>query len=234
MIPRVEITQPAPARAATCADPPKPPPMDVVTLSAGLPDGVYFAGKQLTPWMNFEERIKLTEWECRVLRPARHVEAYQALKARRENESLVVRWEIEGGLPSVPVELWDVREADLEHEHRRYGYLWGACGHVDAYRLLHRLLDEALDHRAMGKSTNPYVERMEVVLTRACAKGNPWVLPARAIRSLAAGYDLRKAAKRLHDLVLVAKTTDVPVEEVLASLGITLSTLLDSTPDPTG
>jgi hypothetical protein len=101
-----------PSAGASCVDAPAAPIIDVVALSAGKPDGVYYAGKRLAPWLTFNERQKLS-WADR---------PDKDLLARRKVESIVLRWTIEGGifadLDKLPDE-WVVARADFLRVVRR-------------------------------------------------------------------------------------------------------------------
>ncbi len=92
----------APDAGASCADAPTTSSIDIVALSAGLPGGVYYAGLRLAPWMSFEDRRMLANLEPLYMRDADDRRArYVDLRKRRTVESIVVRWEIDGGKPGV-------------------------------------------------------------------------------------------------------------------------------------
>jgi hypothetical protein len=221
MFAKAKITNPVPVDAASCLDLAKPASLDVVALSAGRPDGVYYAGQRLAPWMAFDERMKLTTWEHKFLCEAHHEDAYRDLKRRRETESIVVRWEIDGGLPSTPVELWDVRDADFDHELRRYAYLWGReSGHTDANRLGHRLLRDAIDFNGRSVNSNAYIT-LVMELLDALPQDGVWTLPARELVQIVARVDLRQATKLYRKALSEAVEAGIGTAEELAGLGAT-------------
>lgn len=168
-----------PTQPATCLDSSPRCPIDVVGLSVGRSDGIYYAGKRLAPWMTFEERLRLRDVEDRDGRrlPADE-DSYRVLKQRREGESLVVRWEIMDGRPGALTTLWDVREADRDREHRRYVYLWGKHVHVDLARFSGYLLRDAMGEQRL------YDEFYCAMDARVRALPDEWVLSAAEIRHL--------------------------------------------------
>lgn len=87
------------------------PEIDVAALSVGRPDGRYFAGRRLLPWMTSDETRRLAALHYRYhhLR-APWVEAamqaeYDALSHRYASTSVVVSWWIEDGQPGLPTVL---------------------------------------------------------------------------------------------------------------------------------
>lgn len=209
---------------SSCADPPAATaiPVDIATLSVGLPDGVYFAGKRLTEWLPFKERQELRfDLEARADRDSPEKRArYADLRKRRADESIVVRWEIEGGRTSTPEVLADKQE-ELEAGERKpiveCAYIWGSAGHTDVYRLWWTLLHEAL--KALDResdSINPYVDEMGET---AKTFGDEWVLPLKSVCQLIATHDLRVAKGKLERAAEIAQGLDVDVAAVLDATG---------------
>lgn len=207
---------------ASCTDAPPLCPIDVVFLSDGLPEGVYYAGKKLTPWMSFDDRLRLGELESRWARDTPEKQAeYVVLRARRAGESLVVRWTCENGLPSTPHVLLDMHRETSSGSDLRDGlvpraFIWGKepgdRGHIDIWNLTHFLCNDALEpDEARSRSSNNYSEDLDVDVA---AFGDEWLLPRANIRRLIFAHDLRRAKKKYEAALQEAKAAGVNVEQL--------------------
>ena len=221
---------PIPASAgASCADDPVPLPIDVAALSVGRPDGMYYAGRRLTPWMSFDERIELSGIDLSFMRDKR--ERLEELKKRRAAESIVVRWEIEDGRASIPVVLVDMHDESGTQYPRVQtprAFLWGDVGHTDLWRLVHFLLREEIERTERTyRSSNAYTDEMRGALRRATVDDpDQWVLPASAIRTMILEKDLASARAALNALFNEAEAAGVAVgrnsDGSKVSVGVTL------------
>jgi hypothetical protein len=196
---------------ASCADAPLPLPIDVVALSAGLPDGTYYAGKKLTPWMSFEDRLKL-----RWLDPheARRDASARLLWERRAAESIVVRWAIEGGLSGVPTVLRCTREEMGRSIVKAYiwGHEPGDKGHVDVFDLTNFLMRDCT--KECGEDdmrTDRCFEELNVFIG---AFGDEWLLSRAGVRKLMLAERVRKTRALYEHAVNAAKAEGVDVDAI--------------------
>lgn len=216
-----------PDNGASCADAAPPATIDVAALSVGKPDGVYYAGRRLTPWMLFEERVALSRLEPRWARDTPQKQAeYRARFARRTGESVVVRWEIADGRPSAPTTLVHKHEEyDDSHSPRRqvdHAYIWGRSAdgrqHIDVVDLGHRMLADALVSIGKGmESTNPYIDHL--MAGWLDDPGNEWVIPLSAVVQVIRVVNLRKAHVDFVRAERAARDAGVDVDAVLKTAG---------------
>lgn len=194
---------PAPPTATllSCVDPAPVLPIDHVALSLGRPDGLYVAGKQLRPWLTFDERLRMGRLQgergCSFLK-AEDRPVLTALEAASRGESIVVRWSIEGKHASpATVERAPQWGSDNRAE---CSYTWGGPDaegkhHVQVCALVHRLIEWALEAMGRGRdSTNPYYDRVKPLVYEMPAE---WVLPIASVCKLIAVIDRRAAEDRL-------------------------------------
>lgn len=183
----------------SCASPAPAPLIDVASLSRGLADGVYFAGRQLTPWMLFEELCELSTLRYRHgerLSERGDVERRRELLARWQGQSMVVKWAITDGRPSAPEPLRNRYSDGLGDEDAR-PFTWGS-GTAEDSSLVHCLLEEVLDdwHGRHNSSSNDYYHNAE---TLAKGFGPQWLLPRRRIEEVIARRDLLSARRALDE-----------------------------------
>lgn len=186
----------APAGEGTdsCADPPATPPIDVAALSVGMPDGVYYAGRQLTPWMPYKEISELCELRYRHrerMSDRGDRERRETLMARREGQSIVVKWTIERGRPSTPTPVKNRYTDGLGDDTEARAFTWNSGSSEDS-TLTHCLLSEAIEtHDA---SSNDYYHDAAKIVK---SFGETWLLPQRRLQVLIVDKDLRVARARL-------------------------------------
>jgi hypothetical protein len=184
---------------AACGDTPEPPAIDVAALSVGQPDGTYYAGKRLLPWLSFEDRCRIVFRDDRRAPPEN-----EALLAHRAGETVVVRWTIEGGIPSAPDPFPNRYREGNEREYQR-AFIWGTePRHVDVYQLSNALLRDVIPDGQERPGAEGYHDAV-AKLTREF--GDAWILPALAIRRIAARLDLLAAARVL-DWALAGATKE--------------------------
>lgn len=213
-----------PPVAASCTDAPRPLPINVELLSVGLPDGVYYAGKRLTSWMLFDDRMML-DGLYHGPHDTSSRAAFLALEQQRQNESLTVRWAIANGLASAPTVLTmkDHRATSSSRDRQpefRDAFLWGRANHTDIYSLGHFLLDEvlrqpghAIDTIGNQRSSNSYIEAF---MPRVEAFGDDaWVISQREIACFVYEADLRRLRQAYVDARREAWAMGVHVEAVL-------------------
>jgi len=170
-----------PQTAATCQDPPTPPPIDVVALSVNLPDGVYFAGKR------FYSVSKKERWEYRQNSTSPdHEERYGKrqveLGRRLAGQTVVVRWEVSGGKACEPERLRDrLTDGVTPTEHRFYD--WGPDGDWGS---LHYAVCKSVD--GCRDSTN-YIDAFRPLWE---SRGDEWVLAHADLRRLMARSDITR------------------------------------------
>ena len=207
--PRMLSTKLATDAGATCADVATPPILDVAALSVGLADGIYYAGRRLTPWLTFNERQRLSTLEPSYARggkadlQARYVE----LRTRRAGESLLVRWEIEGARTNAPLSMVD-KHREVDGLDSRDGkdidrsYVWGrGIGHVDVYRLGHELLRDLIGNGGAAarrdRSSNAYIDAVMKLLADL---GDEWVIAQRDLHRIVIEQDIVVTRAKLGEL----------------------------------
>ncbi len=209
-----------PSAPATCADTHIASAIDVVALSVGRPDGRYYAGMRTNEWMSFSDRLLLSDLE-HYAESSKRRHQFEVLKARRSEESLVVRWDIDGGEASAPTPLWDMRVLPRidgrRAEDLRYSFVWGAGGssHVDCHKLGWKLIDDALSPAQRDRHAGAYHKAlMKILFTAADA----WVIPAKRILEIAAEVDLRQAALVYWDRRAAASRLGLDIAPLLAAV----------------
>ncbi len=177
--------------AVSCADAPAAPLVDVARISFGLDDGVYYAGRQLAPWMTVDERAehrRLRFDNARVDEDGRR--RLDELRRRRASQSIVIRWDIADGVPSVPTTLtggW----TDGDEPHAA-AFTWGTGTRLD-FALAHAILEEVLaGGRYRSESSNRYVD----VVKPKLPFGAEWVISQRAIAQAVARQDFVESARQ--------------------------------------
>lgn len=199
---------------ASCTDPPARPEIDVVALSVGRHDGVYYAGRRYHRTTS-EERRALRDLAGKRLyhNSFSHAEAdrLEALYVRHETASTVVRWEIAGGLPSAPTRLVN-RLTDGVRDPARFGWTWGPGEDSDANCLVHTLIHKAISD---GSSDDYFFALWPVVE----AFGDDWVLPQVEIRKVVAIADLRAAKAEMDRVITKARDagiSDTRIDAIVA------------------
>ncbi len=187
---------------ASCADPPLRPAIDVVALSSGRSDGVYYAGRRYHR-TTYEERRALRDLAGKRLHHYAFTRAdecrLEALYVRHETASTVVRWEIVGGSVSSPARLASYL-TDGVRDSARVGWTWGPDEDNDAHRLVHTLI-----HRSVHDgSSNDYFDALFIN-----AFGDEWVLPQIEIRKVVALVDLRAARAELDRAIVKARQAGI-------------------------
>ena len=207
--------------AVACGDTPAPL-FDVATLSAGLPDGVYFAGRQVQPWLTRDELLELSDLRIDRMGRISDERAARLLELRRRlmDQSLVVRWEVQGGRPSAPEALRNPYRGGSDGDERAFTWSSGIVFDAD---LAHVLLADVLRGRRHDApdSSNHYYDRVAPALKSLAttwAIGETWVLPRRVIERVVAEQDLLEARERLAEADAAARAAGADVGATASAL----------------
>jgi hypothetical protein len=177
--------------AAACTDAPTKPLIDVASISFGLPDGVYYAGRQLTEWMSDAEHFELRDLATRTALIPAASEMLRVLRSRRAQQSIVVRWEIDAGAPAIP-EVLRNHLSDGTGDDPPRAFTWGSAP-ADTHLILHAILSDVLRYGAYrSESSNDYRHAIEKIFPF----GSEWVLPQRTVAQAIARKDLLDATRQ--------------------------------------
>lgn len=134
----VPVAACAPGPVGTTVTDRVPAPIDHVALSVGRPDGLYVAGKQLRPWVDFDTRHFLFQFRCNPHPSAADQRRFKEIVAACAAESVVVRWRIENGHPGA-AEPMTTHDGD-GNERVTVAYIWGKQRHRHVYQLGYDLI----------------------------------------------------------------------------------------------
>ncbi len=177
---------------SSCSDAPTAPLIDVEALSRELPDGVYYAGRQLAPWMTTAEHQEHRElWWTRDRVSLARSARMRELRMRRTGQSIVMRWEIVGGIPSSPTPLRKTSSDGIDDEDAP-AFSWGT-GRIYEADLVHAILNDTLYGRYRSDSSNDYLESTEPLFE---VLGETWLISQASICQHIATEDFHAAVER--------------------------------------
>jgi hypothetical protein len=190
-----------------------------VALSVGRPDGIYYAGKRLTPWMSSTTSMEFRRLSSYFQRQTPELDArYQELQRYRAGESLVVRWTIEQGIPSVP-KTFTAGAASLTEgvrDEKNDAFRWGKQqqhGHWLGHFFLKDLFE--LGHKwsfTDQRNSNDYIDAVTTQFVDGFA--DEWVLPQADLLRLVYEADLRTARARYQQAIRDARKYGVDVDAI--------------------
>lgn len=186
-----------PKAPKTCHDETTAPSIDVAAFSVGKPDGVYYAGKRLYEVTAEDLDEYRQAWLWGSPHGERRAARMRELGLKIAGSTMVVRWEIQNGVPGAPEPIANRLCDGSPQEYRRFD--WGPHG---CWTSLHHAICTDVDR---SRQSNDYIDAFDQAWK---GLADEWVMSRVGVREHMAREDVRRL------VVYVLKNEDLTTYQV--------------------